>query len=357
MDSGLKQRLIGAAVLVALAVIFLPMLVQGPAPDSGVADLSMQMPAEPQGGYETRDLPLVTPGATSSQGLLGDDRQALPTVDTGSEPPVATGPGGLDPRAADPASDTAPPARGPMLPASTAGGDYAVSFGAYATRANAETVVARLRGETLPAFVESASVAGRPAWRVRIGPYASRADAEMARIAAGQVGPGVEARVVALDADATPAMAPASTARPLPPPSATTTTTTAALPAGTPAASKPVPLQTAAASSPTPLPSPSPSPSPAASKPVAPAAPPPAASAGAGFAVQLGAFAKGDEANALRDRLRAAGINAFTDSVQTDGGTLTRVKAGPVLSRAEADQLKTQVRGRFGIDGLVRTHP
>src|SRR5690606_1804425 len=38
MDAGLKQRLIGAAVLVALAVIFLPMLVKGPAPDSGVSD-------------------------------------------------------------------------------------------------------------------------------------------------------------------------------------------------------------------------------------------------------------------------------------------------------------------------------
>ena len=34
MDAPLKQRLIGAAVLVALAVIFLPMLVDGPEPPS-----------------------------------------------------------------------------------------------------------------------------------------------------------------------------------------------------------------------------------------------------------------------------------------------------------------------------------
>ena len=63
MDSGLKQRLIGAAVLIALAVIFLPMLVQGPAPDSGVSDLSMQVPDAPSGDYVTRDLPLVAPAA------------------------------------------------------------------------------------------------------------------------------------------------------------------------------------------------------------------------------------------------------------------------------------------------------
>ena len=47
MDASLKQRLVGAVVLVALAVIFLPMLVKGPAPDSGVSNVSMRIPAEP----------------------------------------------------------------------------------------------------------------------------------------------------------------------------------------------------------------------------------------------------------------------------------------------------------------------
>ena len=47
MDTKLKQRLIGGAVLIALAIIFLPMLVQGPAPDSGVGDVSTRVPATP----------------------------------------------------------------------------------------------------------------------------------------------------------------------------------------------------------------------------------------------------------------------------------------------------------------------
>ena len=87
MDSGLKQRLIGAAVLIALAVIFLPMLVQGPAPDSGVSDLSMQVPDAPSGDYITRDLPLVAPAATGSSGLLADDG-SLATVDTATAQPA-----------------------------------------------------------------------------------------------------------------------------------------------------------------------------------------------------------------------------------------------------------------------------
>ena len=92
MDAGLKQRLIGAAVLVALAVIFLPMLVKGPAPDSGVSDLSMRMPDAPEGGYRTVDLPLVVPADAPEGGVLGtpqplEDGQ-LPTVDTATAHPV-----------------------------------------------------------------------------------------------------------------------------------------------------------------------------------------------------------------------------------------------------------------------------
>ena len=43
--------------------------------------------------------------------------------------------------------------------------------------------------------------------------------------------------------------------------------------------------------------------------------------------------------------------------MQTDKGALTRVKAGPVVTRAEADQLKARVKSSVGIDGLVRSHP
>ena len=43
--------------------------------------------------------------------------------------------------------------------------------------------------------------------------------------------------------------------------------------------------------------------------------------------------------------------------VNTDKGTLTRVRVGPVLNRAEADQLKAQVKSKVGLDGVVRPHP
>ena len=99
-------------------------------------------------------------------------------------------------------------------------------------------------------------------------------------------------------------------------------------------------------------------------KPVAATPPPalkpepkPADTSKTGFAVQVGAFASGSEATALRDRLRAAGFNAFTESVPTDKGTLTRVRVGPAMTRAEADQLKASVQAKLGIAGMVRPHP
>lgn len=346
MQSGLKQRLIGAVVLIALAVIFLPMLVQGPAPDSGVADLSLDVPDAPRDGMETRDLPLVAPQAPPA-GAVTDpdpdlpapapraaDGDALPTVDTAAERA----------RGAD--------APGEAFPPTAAAGDYVVNFGAYATQRDAEAIVAQLRGARLPASQLPVKIGARDAFRVRIGPYATRADAEQARLAAGAVRGDVQARVVTLDAATVPAAQTASPSTPVAA-AATPAVTATALPEEP--KPQPKPLQGPAAATTTAATTPPPAPA----QPATPPAPkPPAGNAAAvGFVVQLGAFSKPADADALRDKVRAAGFNAFTDRVTTDRGTLTRVKAGPVTGRAEADQLRAQVRAKTGTDGIVRPHP
>jgi cell division septation protein DedD len=327
MDPGMKQRLIGAAVLVALAVIFLPMLVQGPAPDSGVSDVPLSMPDAPAGNYETRDLPLVTPGTAPDGGALGmssapppADGAPLPVVDT-ANPAAAPSSSTAVPLDDDAATKTEPlpAASGEMFPAPTAGGDYAVHFGSFSSSAAADKVVGSLRASQLPGYREQGLVDGKPIWRVRIGPYASRADAEAARLRAAHVRDDVGARVIALDADV---------AKP-----------DVAKPASTTAVAPPSPV--------------TPKPVVAAPK---PASPVPAA-ASTGFAVQLAAFSKPADATALRDKVRAAGFSAFTESVTTDKGSLTRVRVGPVATRAEADALKAQVKAKVGVDGIVRPHP
>ena len=340
MDTALKQRLIGAVVLVALAVIFLPMLIKGPAPDSGVSDVPLAVPASPDGEFETRELPLVTPGNAPNGGAVGLDS-------TTSAPATISTPSASEaiPLGAAPAAPTA------MLPATVAAGNLAVNFGAYATAADADAVIARLKQSKLPAFREPAVINGKQAYRVRIGPYVDRADAEAARLQATQVRSDVKAQVVTLDAQA-PAPAPAtpSVAQATTAPAAVTTQTLAPEPAK-PVAAKPVPTTSTPAPAAKPVAT-----APKTAVPTTTAAPKPAAS-NVGFAVQLGAFSQVADANALRDKLRANGFSAFVQQVKTDKGTLSRVRVGPVASRADAEALKSQVAAKSGIQGMVSAHP
>ena len=218
-----------------------------------------------------------------------------------------------------PEADDAPQAPAATYPAPTAGGNYAVNVGSFASTASADTLVASMRTAGLAAFRESGNVDGKTVQRVRVGPFATRPQAEDARLRAAKVKGAATPRVVALDAEvdaATPSKPVATAAKPV---------------------TKPATPRTVAA------------------KPAVVASVP--AASGTGFAVQLAAFSKSADANALRDKLRAAGFSAFTEAVATDKGTLTRVRVGPVLNRGEADQLKAQVKSKVGLDGVVRPHP
>ncbi len=74
MDPALKHRLIGAAVLSALAIIFLPMLIVGRDKNNTAADVPLTMPGAPGGEFQTRELPLVAPTSdVPKAGVLGMD--------------------------------------------------------------------------------------------------------------------------------------------------------------------------------------------------------------------------------------------------------------------------------------------
>lgn len=357
MDTALKQRLIGAIVLVALAVIFLPMLVKGPAPSSGVADVPLEAPAAPANGqFETRELPLVTPGDAPAGGALGMRGAATAPAAVQDNPDAA---------------DLANPSSAPSAP-EVAAGNYAVNFGAYATSADADAVLARLKQAQLPGFSEKTQINGRPAWRVRVGPYVDQAQAESARLQAVKVRSDVNAQVVTLDANAAAPAPAASTPTPAPAPAAKPSSSVAAVSTAAPTKTESLPPEPAkpVAAAPKPAEAPKPAPAkpevaktepakpepakPAVAAPAAPAAP---AASSVGFAVQLGAFGRAEDADALRDRVRAAGFSAFVEQVRTDKGALNRVRVGPVANRGDAEQLRAQVAAKVGISGMVRPHP
>jgi len=313
MDLSLKQRLLGAAVLIALAVIFVPMFMSGSAPQKSaeMETSSLAIPPAPDREFQTRVLPVDAGAKTPAAPQAGGDDK-IATVDTATAPkpetlpppvaapePATTKPAAPAPAPSAPAAKpsapaaAAPAAAEPAKPApgQAANGRFFVHLGVYSTTRNAEDLVATLKKSGFPAFAEASEYQGKRAERVRVGPFEDRAAAEAARLRIKQIKPAVPGSVVQLAADAK-ADAPA-----------------AALPAGR----------------------------------------------AGGWAVQLGALKTADDANKLRDRVRNAGYAAFVDKVDANGATLWRVRVGPEVDRGAADKLRAGIKEKLKLDGIVVT--
>lgn len=304
MEAPLKQRLIGALVLAALALIFVPMLLKSPdVRDPDRADVPLSMPSEPDGdGIKTIEIPL-----DGSAPIVTD------AVPAGQPEPAVAEPVEVLADAADTPSAPAAPAAG------VAAGQYAVVI-ALKTEIEAASVAAGLKKLGLVPKIQS----NGQLFRIRIGPYASREQAEMARMRSTAVVSG--GTVVAMDAEVKPDIA-ANEPAPISPPAA----------APTPAAA--VPVTTPA-------------------KPAAVVKPVTATESGAqGFAVQVGAPASEAAANSLRDKMRAAGFPSYIQPVDTETGRRYRVRIGPEADRSAASALLAQVKQKTGIDGIIVRHP
>jgi cell division septation protein DedD len=196
-------------------------------------------------------------------------------------------------------------------------GNIVVNVGSFANQASANELAGKLRAAGLPVIAEKVQIATGPATRLRVGPFASRAGAEAARLKADAIS-GSASKVIALDAPAP--------AAPVPAPAVAEPSTAPA----TAAATKPAVA--------------------------APAAPKPAATV-SGYAVQLSAPSVEADANTLRDRARAAGFSSFVQKIQTEGGTRYRVRVGPVADRSAAETLREAVNGKLGTGGIVVANP
>lgn len=170
MEIGLKERLIGATVLVVLGVIIIPLFLRSsPAPDSTV-NQPLTLPPSDATGTQQYSLPLASTVAPAAPAITA----AAPTVAAApaTKPAVHAIP--------RPAQAAAVPAAAPVASAS---GKWLVQAGSYGSTANAEKVVATLKKHGIHASVSHFTKAGHTYYRVRVGPYAERTDAEKAAAA------------------------------------------------------------------------------------------------------------------------------------------------------------------------------
>lgn len=198
MSTGLKQRLVGAVVLIALAVIFVPMFLGGPVQRTRV-DLPIEVPPRPEvaparalppeglldrssPGASLAEVPepIEAPAPPSSPPAIaepedsGDMPSPVPEPEApGTPPPDASSPP-LEPTPA-PEADAAPPPEESPSTAELAA--WAVQVGAFGQQDNAMGLRDRLRAADFPAYVDRVPGDNGVLHRVRLGPVGSRDEA------------------------------------------------------------------------------------------------------------------------------------------------------------------------------------
>lgn len=329
MDIALKQRLVGASVLIALAVVVLPMLLGGRPEDGGSETQKIELPPQPSElDFQTRRYPLGdTPASPrpmqavpepAEPGRQAEPRLAAPPSDEsgGTSPgdlthveikprefedalPEAEAPDGAGPgseRVADAGgagASVAADAPGqaadsgqPLAPADAAGGRYIVQVASFGSVDNARRLAETLRGYGYDVLSDTVSSDVGTLHRVRVGPFDTVTDANAAVGRLGNQVSGVKPRVMDLRPD-----------------QAAQVTTPAD------------PLVR--------------------------------------WVVQVGSFSSADNADKLVERLRGEQLNAFKEDVTSSGSTIFRVRAGPFAEREEAIRISGLIKERLSLDGVV----
>jgi DedD protein len=315
MDKALKQRLVGAIVLIALAVIVLPMIFGGrPSPD-GLETRSVELPAAPPDlDFETRRFPVGEPPERkpSSDRSLGEDDEE--TGEGAASIPPLPQPGativeaedsgevveetvivetGSEEAIDDAKSETRAAEEMDTLVAGLMAAEesdstlrYVVQVASFGSTENAVRLSGQLEEAGYAVLLDHVSSETAQLNRVRVGPYASEEQAQQAAEKLREQFSGVNPRIVDMrPEEAAPTLASED------------------------------PLMR--------------------------------------WVVQVGSFSSSDNARQLVSRLRDSGLSAYDEAVNTDSSTIYRVRVGPYLDRTEALQAEQRIGDDFGIDGVV----
>jgi len=226
-----RRRLVGAIVLALAAAIILPMLLEND-PRSLGDDVSVQIPPVGEGKFinrltgktgdakglpkadtkaEVRTAPGMpeaklqpAPQAASSPAAETPAAPAAPASASGTEPPPKKSVAEAEQRVLAPSPKSAtkaagvpvppvetkgptaagtdpPPSPGAALPASTKVEGFVVQLAAFSDDKGANSLANKLKRTGYAAFVEPVQTSRGTLWRVRVGGYGSRAEADAAR--------------------------------------------------------------------------------------------------------------------------------------------------------------------------------
>lgn len=217
MDEQVKARLIGATILVVIAVALVPELLSGPrrhaeegaeAPGKrGTRTYTIDLSGGGNGKVATLPKPAAEPvenGARlptvappGSAAAVQERTEAAPPAAVPAATVAATAP--EEPRS-EPVAAPPPAAKPAVTPApkpAVAKGGWAVQVGAFGSAATARKLMADLERDGYSAYIAPLVRQGKTLHRVRVGPQAVRADAD--KLANRLKAKGLPASVVAAD--------------------------------------------------------------------------------------------------------------------------------------------------------------
>ncbi len=189
METTLKQRLIGAAVIIALAVIFVPMILDGSGQEESVA-LNMEVPPEPTFTFDSNlpdpkaldELPPMGMNESSDEPEVNaeENKKLEPAID---EPAVENKAVEINKEA-----EPAPVVQAKVIEATEnhietnpALSAWAIQVAAFGEKSKALALQERLLASNLSAFTESSGSGDKSVYRVKVGPELKRENADKLR--------------------------------------------------------------------------------------------------------------------------------------------------------------------------------
>jgi len=177
MERALKERIIGAVVLVVFVVLVVPVFLDGPPEDGEIVSERVMLPGQEDQKNQTvvldRDRTQPVPAATTPAATPVQQEPAR--QEPAQEEPVREAPKPVvvpDKPAEEPAPKPAP------QPAASTTGMWAVQLGSFSSKENAEKLAASLRKQGYAAFLSQLTTENGQLHRVRIGPQKDRESAE-----------------------------------------------------------------------------------------------------------------------------------------------------------------------------------
>ena len=159
LDERLKQRLLGGAVLVALVVIFVPMLIDEPVDSKLVSD--HRIPPKPE--EIEKPMPSILPPPPEASEAPPAIAEKAPLKKAPAPPPETK-------RNSPPKASAQTERKSPTA--------WIIQVVSLTVKENAQKLVADLRKADMPAQMQTVTVEGKRHYRVRVGPEVNHQTAQ-----------------------------------------------------------------------------------------------------------------------------------------------------------------------------------